>query len=115
MKKKLIIFFLLVLANPLTALAIEVPNPLDPDGPTGVTTVEGLINNIIRAFLGISGALALFFVFQGGITWMMSRGNSEKVKSGKDMIVWAIFGLVAIFMSYVVINVVLESLEGFRS
>lgn len=108
MKKRLSILSLFALLVPWAVSAkVQIPNPLE-----GVETVEGLINNIIKGFLGVAGALALFFVFQGGITWMMSRGNAEKVKSGKDTIVWALFGLIAIFFSYVVINIVLVSLEG---
>jgi Zn-dependent protease with chaperone function len=108
MKKNLISLSLLLLLIPLSVLAaVSVPNPLP-----NVNNVPTLVNNIIKGFLGVSGALALFFVFQGGITWMMSRGNADKVKSGKDMIVWAIFGLVAIFLSYAIINIVLVSLQG---
>lgn len=108
MKKKLIFLTLAVLLFPLSVLAaVSVPNPLP-----NVNSVSSLVNNIIKGFLGVSGALALFFVFQGGITWMISRGNAEKVKAGKDMIVWAILGLVAIFLSYTIINIVLVSLQG---
>ncbi|MDD5749405.1 MAG: hypothetical protein PHO91_01295 [Patescibacteria group bacterium] len=107
MKKKIIILAIFLLFPIYSAIAISVPNPLP-----NVNSIPDLIANFIRAILGIVGALSLFFVFQGGITWMTSRGNADKVKAGRDTMLWAIFGLVAVFLSYFVINVVLTILQG---
>ena len=107
MKKKSIIFLTLVLLPFFTAKAVSVPNPLG-----NVNSLPDLIGRGVQGFLGISGALALLFVVWGGITWMTSRGNAEKVKSGRDAIVWALFGLVAVFLSYVIISAVLGLLQG---
>ncbi|MBU1202588.1 pilin [Patescibacteria group bacterium] len=103
--KKIVLFSLLLL--PLSAkAAVEVPNPLSAD------SIPELAGQMIRGLLGISGALALFFLVWGGILWMTSSGNSERVKKGKDSIVWAILGLVVIFLSYIVINFVFDILRG---
>ena len=83
---------------------MPLPDPLD-----GVEA-SGLVANMINGILGVVGALALFFFVWGGVLWMSSGGNTEKVKKGRDSIVWAIFGLLAIFGSYVVLNFVLTDL-----
>lgn len=105
MKNKIILSLLLFL--PLSAKAVvEVPNPLSAN------SIPELAGQMIRGLLGVSGALALFFLVWGGIMWMTSSGNSERVKKGRDSIVWAILGLVVIFVSYIVINFVFDVLKG---
>jgi len=101
--KKIIAYLLLLL--PLQAKAIDLVNPVRAN------SVAELVGNIIRGVLGIVGALALFYLVWGGILWMTSGGNSDKVKKGKDSIVWAIFGMAIIFFSYAVISFVVESLS----
>lgn len=66
-----------------------------------------LIGRIIGAALGIVGSLALAIFVFGGFTWMTAAGNEDKVKKGRDMIVWAVFGLAVIFLSYVLVEFIL--------
>jgi len=107
MKKK-ILFVSLILSLPLLAsAAVSIPNPLGE----GIT-IPILLARVIKGLLGVTGAFALFFVVQGGFIWMTSRGNAEKVKAGRESMVWAILGILAIFMSYVIINMVFASLGG---
>lgn len=96
MKKKLIIFISTWLFPKITLAAASIENPLKAQ------SIPELISYIIRGILGVVGALALFYFVWGGIVWMTSAGNSERVKKGKDTIVWAVFGLVIIFLSYTI-------------
>ena len=107
MKNKIITFLILWIV-PFTAKAnVELDNPL---GSTN--NVSDLIVNMVNGLLGVTGALALFFVIQGGVTWITSGGNAEKVKAGKAAIQWALLGLIAIFLSYVVVHAVFITIEG---
>lgn len=110
MKKKIIIFVALLLI-PLATRAVDVvplPNPL---GSTD--SVPELVANMVKGLLGVTGSLALFFIIQGGVTWILSGGNAEKVKSGKEAIKWSVLGLLAIFLSYMVVSAVFSSIAGF--
>jgi hypothetical protein len=78
--------------------------------PLGVDDVPSLIGKIIQGALGIVGSLALLMFIAGGLTWMTSGGNEEKIKKGKQIIVWAVFGIITIFTSYSVLNLVFELL-----
>ncbi|MBT6691715.1 hypothetical protein HOB10_05300 [Candidatus Parcubacteria bacterium] len=91
---------------PLLVKAAELPNPLPAED---IPTVIGFA---VKGILGIVGAVALLMLVWGGVTWMTSAGNTDKVKRGKDTIVWAIFGLVAIFMSYAIIRYFFSTLAG---
>lgn len=87
---------------------VTLTNPL---GDSNLTP-QAFIGRIIAGALGIVGSLALAMFVYGGFTWMTSAGNQEKVKKGKDILIWAALGLVAIFMSYAFVRFVIEGIRG---
>lgn len=78
--------------------------------PIGSDSIPALIGRVITAVLGVVGSLALLMVIYGGFTWMLAAGNSEKIKKGRDIIVWAMLGLVVIFTSYALVRFVITSI-----
>lgn len=68
-----------------------------------------ILGRVIRGILSIVGSLALLMFIYGGILWMTSNGKAESVKKGRDIIVWAIAGLVIIFSSYAIVNAILNA------
>ncbi len=52
----------------------------------------------------IVGALALLFFIYGGFTLILSRGATEQVKKGKDIMVAAVIGLVIVFGAYMLVR-----------
>lgn len=86
--------------------AINLTNPLS------VNTPQALIGKVINSALGLVGSLALLMFIYGGLTWMTSSGNQEKVKKGRDIIVWSAIGLVIIFSSYAIIRFVLSTIAS---
>lgn len=82
------------------------PNPLGPVDP------RDIMGNVIKAILGVTGSLALGVFILGGLMWVTSAGNEEKITKGKNMIMWAAFGLVVIFASYALVTFVLNALTG---
>lgn len=84
------------LNNPLTGQQGDVPGG-----------IPGLIGRVINGVLGIVGSLALLMFIYGGLLWMTSAGNDEKVKQGKDVLIWATLGLLIIFASYALVNFII--------
>lgn len=80
--------------------------------PVGAATAPEIIGNVIKAVLGIIGAFALFMFVYGGILMLTSAGNQEKIKKGKDVLIWAIIGLMVILGSYVLVSFVITGLKG---
>jgi len=72
--------------------------------------VPSLIGNVLKVFLGIIGSLALVIFIYGGVMWMTSGGNPDKVKKAQGTLVWSILGLVVIFSSYVLVSGVITAL-----
>jgi hypothetical protein len=116
MKKYLVLFFIsfflffsvnsVLAGRGNTGLALS--NPL---GDT-VNTPQALIGKVITAVIGVVGSIALLMFIYGGIIWMTSSGSSEKVKKGRDILIWSAIGLVVIFMSYALTRFVLGSITG---
>ena len=65
---------------------------------------------ISELILGIVGSLALLAFVAGGLMWMLSAGNPEWVTRGKQTILGAVIGLVVVFTSYMIIQLVYTAL-----
>ncbi|MFA7088073.1 MAG: pilin [Patescibacteria group bacterium] len=121
MKKYLLVFILAIFlsfsfsANAQSNLGQSNPasSPCPPgslclDNPLGVSSPQALIGKVINSILGVVGSIALLMFVYGGLTWMLSSGNQEKVKKGRDIIVWSAIGLAVIFISYALTRLVLN-------
>ncbi|MBP9749083.1 hypothetical protein KBD18_02665 [Patescibacteria group bacterium] len=86
--------------------AIKIGNPL------GTTSIPVIIGRIINIFLSISGSIALFMFVYGGFTWVTSGGGADRIKQGKETMVWATIGIAFIFLSYAVLSYILKILQG---
>lgn len=97
----LIGFFGIVSASYVLAQTEDCPTgQVCLDNPLNVDSPQLLIGQIINSVLGVVGSIALVMFIYGGLTWMTSGGSSEKVKKGRDVIVWSAVGLIVIFISY---------------
>lgn len=107
----IILGIILPAAQALAATNPDSPanHPLNPLGDASGGAPE-LYGRVIRGLLGFAGVGALLFFIWGGIVLLTSRGNSEKVKQGRDTLVWAVIGLLVCFSSYIILRFVLESI-----
>ncbi|OGY78759.1 MAG: hypothetical protein A3B74_03145 [Candidatus Kerfeldbacteria bacterium RIFCSPHIGHO2_02_FULL_42_14] len=96
---------LLGVLGPLFLSAQGLPNPLGE-----VTDPNEIIVNVIKAFLGVLGVLALVIFIYGGLLLLISGGNTEMLSKGKRTLVWAIIGLAIILSSYGILKFVFEKL-----
>jgi len=93
--------------------------------PSGVTCVDNplagrgslsspiqIIGRITNALVAPVGAVAFLFFIVGGFYWIFSGGNDEKIKRGKDIMMWALLGIVIIFTSYAMVRFLLKVVIG---
>lgn len=80
--------------------------------PLSAKTVPELISNILKAVIGIVGALALLVFVYGGFLWLTSGGDSAKISAGKEAMKWAAIGLAVIFTSYGLVRFVFSAITG---
>ena len=88
------------------AQAITVYNPINAQN------VPDLVNNMVRAILGIVGAVTLFMFVYGGLMWMTSGGASSRIERGRNTLIWATIGLLVIFSSYAILNFIFGAISG---
>ncbi|MBI4253164.1 hypothetical protein HY623_03250 [Candidatus Uhrbacteria bacterium] len=83
------------------------PEVASPFGPK--FNVPELIGDTLRRFLEIIGIIALVIFIYGGFLWMISLGDETRVKRGRETMIWAGMGLIAILGSYIVIKFILDA------
>jgi len=111
-KKYLILITILIAVFAISyvscaAQTIELPDPLHGQADN----IPLLVGSIINYVLGILGVLALVMFICGGLIWMTSEGAPDKIKKGKDTLIWAILGLALIFFSYALLDFILGALQ----
>jgi len=72
-------------------------------------SVIGSITNLL--FL-VAGLIALIYLVIGGIKWVTSEGDSKNVEAARNQIIAAALGLAVTFLSYLIINLLLQFLIG---
>ncbi len=80
--------------------------------PLGGASIPELIGRVIKAALGLSGSVALLMFIYGGFRWLTSGGNSKSIDAGKQTITWAILGLIIIFASYLIVDLIIRAITS---
>lgn len=81
----------------------------------GLCTVDNILQVIVNVsylILALSGSAALIALVYGGLEWVISAGNPERIKRGKDALSGAAIGLAIVFGAYVVINLLISVLNS---
>lgn len=126
----ILLFVSIVFLNfgPIAALAQNAPDQILPQ-PSGEPTKpcnsqNGCGNYSLDDFmllavkisdwiLGIVGSVALLFFVYGGFMFTLSGGSSERVDKGKKILLGAVFGLILVFASYLIIQFSMDAI-GFK-
>lgn len=67
---------------------------------------EDMVQTAINAALMVLGMISVLMIVIGGIRYTASNGESAKVKSAKDTIIYSVVGLVVAIMAYTIVNFV---------
>lgn len=82
----------------LAAASKGFENPLGDN-----VTIGSFLTSVIQWLLGIAGFLAMLAIVWGGITYVISLGDENRVQRAKQILFWAITGLVVIVLSFSII------------
>lgn len=96
-------------AQPGTPIALF--NPLCPGGGTCNVTLISLLSRFVSAFLGIVGALALLVFVYAGVMYM-TAGSSDRVKKSTETMKYAVIGLGAIMLAYLLTDLFVKALTA---
>lgn len=76
---------------------------------TLVDVAEGFVK-LTELLIGSIGALALVYFIWGGIQWLTSYGNQQKVQKGRDIMLQTVIALIVAFVSYILVEFFINDL-----
>jgi hypothetical protein len=95
-------------------LSLQIPdasgNPVNINGVGGMPqggpdTVANIVKLGLNLLILAAVILSLFYLVWGGVNWLMSEGDKQRVNQARQKIVFAILGLAVVFVSFLLINV----------
>ena len=85
------------------------PDVATLDNPLhGINSLPQLLQRVTSFVQSVALALMPIFIVWGGVTIMTSNGNPEKVKEGKNIILYTMVGVIVTFLANVMIDVVAQ-------
>ena len=76
---------------------------------------QQLVKGIVNGILYFVGILSVIMLIWGGILYTTSSGDSSKVTTAKNTIMYAVIGLVVAIFAYAIVNFVLTTSRGVSS
>lgn len=80
-----------------------------------VNDPQQLVKGIVNGILYFVGILSVIMLIWGGILYTTSSGDSNKVTTAKNTIMYAVIGLVVAIFAYAIVNFVLTTSRGVSS
>jgi ABC-type microcin C transport system permease subunit YejB len=107
MGKYFVSLLLIILLAPLViqAQTVRLDNPL---AGGGVNNIWDLLSRVIDFIWQIAIPLAALLIVIGGYFFLASAGDPEKVRKAKHLIIYTLVGLLVIFLSKAIINMLAE-------
>jgi len=82
------------------------------DPPIEPTTINELLVHVLNYLKGLVGILGVIFIVIGGIMYMLSGGNVQKIERAKKTITCAIAGLAIVLAAPTFLNEILVIVGG---
>jgi len=75
---------------------------------SGTTTLQNIVTTILNVFSIVVGIVAVVMIVVGGFKYITSGGDSGKITSAKNTIVYAVIGLVVVALAQFIVKFVLN-------
>lgn len=90
-----------------TSLEIGSGGNCTVDGESATDKVNSVIETTVNIFSVIVGVIAVIMIIWAGLRYITSGGDSNKVGSAKNTMIYAIIGLVVVALAQFIVNFVL--------
>ncbi|MEK7519216.1 MAG: hypothetical protein AAB565_00290, partial [Patescibacteria group bacterium] len=101
-RQLLVVALLSFLVMPVLVGAVEIKNPLKAD------TFEKLILNIVNFIFTLALPIVVIMIIVGGFMFVTAAGEPAKIQQGKQLILWAVIGLIVILLAKGMITLIKE-------
>lgn len=113
----ILIFGILLYGKKILALEFDEDNLIqeelnlpDPEGGPESVIIKYL--QMLLAFLALN---ALIMIIIGGMNWMFSGGNEEKIAKAKKLLTASVIGMIVILMSWVLVYFIFDRVNFLTS
>ena len=72
----------------------------------GLSSLEIYAGNLMLIFIFAGICLITIYIVWGGLQWIQSGGDKQKLEGAKSKITWAIIGFIILLLSYAFVNAV---------
>ena len=79
----------------------------DAAGCNANDTLQSSLTSILSSIILIMGIVAVIFIIIGGVNYITSSGDSNKVKKAKDTILYSVIGLIICALAFAIVNFVI--------
>ena len=79
---------------------------------TATDKVNGTITTVINVFSTLVGVIAVIMIIYGGMRYITSGGDSGKITSAKNTIIYALIGLVVVALAQFIVKFVLNKVTS---
>ncbi len=92
------------------------PSPFKPAAGSiaASTSIGALLKTILDILLTLGGIVAVLFIIIGGYQYVTSRGSEDQAKAGRKTITYAVVGLVAVLLAYMIVSVLTNTITQGR-
>lgn len=80
--------------------------------PDNLFAAGGIFPTIANVLIFLVGAIAVIMLILGGLQYVISNGDSKRVESAKNTILYAIIGIVIAILAFAAVSFVTGSLVG---
>lgn len=97
------------------AESITVPDPslnLETPGPKNPEDIKNLLITVVQWFYTIIFIVAVLFILLSAFSFITSKGDAIKVASAKRQLLYAVIGIVVALISYTIIELVKNTIQG---
>ena len=91
--------------NTLRTIALEKINAKELGIPEG--TGDVLLNNILNTAYFVAGTIAVIMIIVAGIMYVIASGDAGKITRAKNMLTYAIVGLIVVLCAFAITNFVI--------
>lgn len=91
----------------------QIPNPfklVPTDNIQSLDVIPQIIANLIEILLVLCGIMAVLIIVWAGINYIVSQGDPGRTKDAKNMILYAVIGLILSAGAYMLVQFVVMRL-----
>lgn len=84
------------------------PGSTVPGCGSGSSGLPVFLTGLVDGFIYVGAALSIVFILVGAVRYITSTGDSKRIQTAKDTIMYAVIGLVAMILARAIVGFVIQ-------